>query len=177
MQPLTTPRLILRPLVVGDATHFARLLGPDPDAVRQMAQMPDPCTEAAARSWIEARLGPGACVFAILRRSDREFLGVAGYGGQADMPEMGYWIGAAYRRQGYTTEAIKALIDFARRGGVKRLHADTFPNNPASARVLAKVGFVAVGVVQRDFPARGGVRQLTRHIYDFAAARDAQTRA
>jgi len=175
-QSLTTPRLLLRPLVAGDAAHFARLLGPDPAAIQQMAQMPDPCTEAAARSWIEARLGPGACVFAILRRSDRAFLGVAGYGGQAEMPETGYWLGADYRGQGYTTEAIKALIDFARRSGVPRLHADTFPNNPASARVLAKAGFTPVGVVLRDFPARGGVRQLTRHIYDFTAARQAPAR-
>ncbi len=167
MRPITTPRLVLRPLVADDAAHFARLLGPDPVAVQQMAQMPDPCTEPAARAWIEARLGPGASVFAILRRSDGEFLGVAGYGGQTEMPEMGYWLGAPYRGQGYTTEAIKALLEFARQAGVPRLHADTFPGNPASERVLAKAGFTAVGTVQRNFPARGGVRELTRHIYDF----------
>ncbi len=165
---IETRRLILRPLLAADAVHFAHLLGPDPEAVRQMAQMPDPCTEAAAREWIEARLGPGGYVFAILRRSDGEFLGIAGFGGPTEMPEVGYWVGAGYRGQGYATEAIRALVEYAAFIGVPRLHADTFPNNPASERVLAKVGFVALGAVERNFPARGGRRQLTRHLYEIA---------
>jgi [ribosomal protein S5]-alanine N-acetyltransferase len=163
---IETQRLILRPLATSDAVHFARLLGPDPEAVRQMAQMPDPCTEDAAREWIEARLGPGGYVFAILRRSDDEFLGIAGFGGPADMPEVGYWIGAGYRGLGYATEAILALVEYAASIGVPRLHADTFPNNPGSERVLAKVGFAVSGTVERNFPARGGRRGLTRHVYD-----------
>lgn len=165
---IETQRLILRPLAASDAVHFARLLGPDPEAVRQMAQMPDPCTEDAAREWIEARLGPGGYVFAILRRSDGEFLGIAGFGGPAEMPEMGYWVGAGYRGQGYATEAIGGLVGYARDLGVQRLHADTFPNNPASERVLAKVGFIIAGLVERNFPARGGRRHLTRHVYEIA---------
>jgi RimJ/RimL family protein N-acetyltransferase len=167
---IETQRLILRPLLAADAVHFARLLGPDPEAVRQMAQMPDPCTESAAREWIEARLGPGGYVFAIVRRSDGEFLGIAGFGGPTDMPEVGYWIGSFYRGQNYATEALRALVEYARFIGVPRLHADTFPNNPASERVLAKAGFMAQGVVERNFPARGGLRQLTRHIYEIPGA-------
>lgn len=171
MQTMITPRLTLRPLAAADAIHFARLLGPDREAVQQMAQMPDPCTENAARGWIEARLGPGAYVFAILRRADEEFLGVAGFGGPPDLPEMGYWIGAPYRGQGFATEAITALVQQARFSGVPRLHADTFPGNPASARVLAKAGFIAVGTVERDFPARGGRRVLTRHLIELVGRR------
>lgn len=171
MKSIDTPRLILRPLEPDDAVHFARLLGPDPEAVQQMAQMPDPCTVDAAREWIEARLGPGGHVFAIVRRSDSEFLGVAGFGGPPNMPELGYWIGATYRRQGYTTEAIHALVEYAALIGVPRIHADTFPNNPASVRVLAKAGFVSTGIVERYFPARGGLRELTRHIYEIAGPR------
>lgn len=171
MRTITTSRLILRPLASADAVHFARLLGPDHDAVQQMAQMPDPCTEEAARGWIEARLGPGAYVFGIVRCADQEFLGVAGFGGPPDLPEMGYWIGSPYRGRGYATEAIMALVEHARRGGVPRLHADTFPGNPASARVLAKAGFIAIGIVERDFPARGGRRELTRHLIEFVERR------
>src|SRR5258708_20575913 len=171
MQPIVTSRLILRPLVSDDAVHFARLLGPDGGAGREMAEMPDPCTEPAARGWIGARLGPGAYVFAIVRRADHEFLGVAGFGGPLDLPEMGYWMGAPYRGQGYTTEAIIALVERARHSGVPRLHADTFPNNPASARVLAKAGFTAVGTVQRHFPPRRRLRELSRPIYEVSAGK------
>lgn len=157
-------RLVLRPLSPDDAEHFARLLGDDRPALRQMAQMPDPCTEPAARAWIASRLGPGAHVFAILRRHDRAFIGVVGFGGEPAMPEMGYWIGKPYRAIGYATEAIGCVVDYARAIGVPRIHADTFPDNPASARVLAKAGFVTTGTVQRLFPARGGRRELFRHV-------------
>jgi RimJ/RimL family protein N-acetyltransferase len=171
MDTIETERLILRPLHPSDAAYFARLLGPDPDAVRQMAQMPDPCTEEAAREWIEARLGPGGYVFAVLLRTGGEFIGVAGFGGPVDLPELGYWIGAPYRGQGYATEAIGGLIEYARQLGVPRIHADTFPNNPASVRVLAKAGFATTGDVERYFPARGGLRTLTRHVYQIAGRR------
>jgi RimJ/RimL family protein N-acetyltransferase len=161
---LTSHRLTFRPLVPEDGAHFARLLGDDHDAVRQMAQMPDPCTEPAARRWIQTRLGPGGHVFAILRRNDGEFLGVIGFGGSPSLPEMGYWIGKPYRGQGYATEAIERIIVYAASLGVAQIHADTFPDNPASARVLTKAGFVTTGLVERSFPARGGRRELLRHI-------------
>lgn len=163
---LTSTHLSLRPLSPDDACHFARLLGDDHAALLQMAQMPDPCTEPAARAWIVSRLGPGAHVFAILRGADEAFIGVVGFGGVAAMPEMGYWIGRDYRGQGYATEAIGEVVAYARALGVPRIHADTFPDNPASARVLAKAGFVTLGMVERHFPARGGRRELLRHVRD-----------
>lgn len=166
---LTSTHLSLRPLSPDDACHFARLLGDDHAALLQMAQMPDPCTEPAARAWIISRLGPGAHVFAILRRDDETFIGVVGFGGSPRMPEMGYWIGKPYRANGYATEAITCIMSYARELGVPRIHADTFPDNPASARVLAKAGFVTTGTVERVFPARGGLRELIRHVRDLSS--------
>jgi RimJ/RimL family protein N-acetyltransferase len=167
--PLVSNHLVLRPLTPDDAVHFATLLGNDRPALQQMAQMPDPCTEPAARAWILSRLGPGAHVFAILTRHDEVFIGVVGFGGHPSMPEMGYWIGKAYRARGYATEAIGRVVDYARDHGVPRIHADTFPDNPASARVLAKAGFVVTGTVERMFPSRGGRRELFRHVRELAA--------
>jgi RimJ/RimL family protein N-acetyltransferase len=162
---LTTSRLILRPLTPDDAVHFARLLAADPEAVRQMAEIPDPCTVPAARDWIARRVGPGAFVYALERREDGEFLGVGGFGGPPEMLELGYWIGLPFRRQGYATEAVRRIVAHATYLGIERLHADTFPDNPISARVLAKSGFMPSGVIVRNFPARGGRRELLRHIY------------
>ena len=160
---LTTLHLALRPLEIGDAAHFARLLGNDHAALKQMAQMPVPCTEQAAAEWIVTRLGPGAHIFGIVKRSDNDFVGVVGFGGDPAMPEMGYWIGKPYRGRGYATEAIVAVVRHAATLGVPRIHADTFLDNPASARVLAKAGFATTGRVRRNFPARGGLRDLLRH--------------
>ncbi len=160
---LITKRLILRPLELTDALYFEEQLGDDLEALRQMAQMPVPCTEKAARDWIASRLGPETSVFGILRRGDTRFIGVVGFGGDAKMPEMGYWIGGAYRGQGYATEAIISVVEHAATLGVPKIHADTFLDNPASARALAKAGFVKTGTVERVFPARGGRRELHRH--------------
>ncbi len=160
---LVTTRLILRPLELNDALYFEEQLGDDLEALRQMAQMPVPCTEPAAREWIASRLGPEASVFGILRRGDSRFVGVVGFGGEAAMPEMGYWIGRTFRGQGYATEAILRVVEHAATLGVPRIHADTFLDNPASARVLVKAGFVRTGTVERVFPARGGRRELHRH--------------
>jgi [ribosomal protein S5]-alanine N-acetyltransferase len=171
LDPIVTARLRLRMRTPGDAFHFERLLGGDSDALQQMAQMPDPCTEPAAREWIEARIGPGGHVFAIERLTDGEFLGIAGFGGHETMPELGYWIGRPFRGQGFATEAIRGVIGYARAIGIPRLHADTFPNNPASARALAKAGFVTIGTADRDFPARGGIRRLNRHVYEIEGRR------
>jgi RimJ/RimL family protein N-acetyltransferase len=162
---LRTARLLLRPLTPDDAAHFTRLLGPDPEAVRQMAEIPDPCTEPAARAWIEKRVGPGAYVFAIERRADSEFVGIVGFGGPAEMLELGYWIGQPYRRQGFATEAVCRLIAHAVSNGIERLHADTFPDNPISSRVLSRAGFLPTGIIVRDFPERGGRRELVRHLF------------
>jgi len=56
--------------------------------------------------------------------------------------EIGYWIGKLYWGRGLGTEAAKAIIQEARKTlGVKALKAGVFADNPASLRVLQKLGF------------------------------------
>jgi RimJ/RimL family protein N-acetyltransferase len=160
---IETPRLVLLPLVASDAPAFAALLGPDRDAIAMLSHMPDPLTVENAREWIALRTGPGGHVFA-LRRHDGTFVGTSGFGGPRDgIPGFGYWIGAAYRGSGYATEAGFACLTQARRLGVRKMVAETFPGNLASERVLAKLGFVPEGPVDRLYPLRGGWRRLTFH--------------
>ncbi|MBI1244190.1 MAG: GNAT family N-acetyltransferase [Alphaproteobacteria bacterium] len=156
----------MRPLVPDDARHFADLLGADPAAIAMLSHMPDPLTVEAAREWIELRTGPGGHVFA-LRDASGTFVGTSGFGGPRDgIPGFGYWIGAAYRGNGYATEAGDAIVAHARRLGVKRMVAETFPGNAPSERVLVKLGFRAEGPVIRNYPLRGGWRQLTLHVLE-----------
>lgn len=59
---------------------------------------------------------------------------------------IGYSILDAFQRRGYATEAVAALLDWAfARPGVQRIVADTFPDLPASIRVLEKNGFTRAG--------------------------------
>lgn len=165
---LRSQRLALRPLRMDDAEALVALLGNDREAVLQMSHMPYPCTLESARAWIALRTQPGPTTFAITRAADETFLGTIGFGGLPEMPAVGYWIGRPYRSQGYATEALQLIIAYVRRLGAKGLQAETFPENPASARVLAKCGFQDRGIGRRNYPARGGLCQFHIHILHFA---------
>ncbi len=165
---LCSPRLALRPLRLEDAERLVALLGKDRDAVLQMSYMPWPCTPAAAREWIALRMQPGAAAFAIVRTDDGTFLGTIGFGGLPEMPSVGYWIGRPYWNQGYATEALQIVIARVRALGAKGLQAETFPGNPASARVLIKCGFRYRGSGRRNYPARGGLVPVCAYVLHFA---------
>jgi RimJ/RimL family protein N-acetyltransferase len=60
---------------------------------------------------------------------------------------MGYWIARPFWGRGYATEACLALVDIARTLGLPSVEGSHFLDNPASARVLEKLGFEPLGVV------------------------------
>jgi len=60
--------------------------------------------------------------------------------------EIGYHVLASYRRRGYATEAVDALVSWAfRHAGAKAVTADTGVGNTPSRRLLEKLGFTLVG--------------------------------
>lgn len=136
---MQTRRLTLRPLIDADAVRIAALAG-DWDVARMTGRVPYPYSARAARQWIDD-LAPGEIVFAIDR--DGELIGLSGFTPQDDGDaEIGYWIGKDYWGQGYATEAAKAVIRFGfERCGVRAFHCSHFTDNPASARVIEKLGF------------------------------------
>jgi RimJ/RimL family protein N-acetyltransferase len=55
---------------------------------------------------------------------------------------LGYWLGEDFWGRGIMTEAVAAFIDFCFENfPLRRVSAEVFANNPASARVLEKAGF------------------------------------
>ena len=167
MEILKSPRLILRPLILNDAVHFARLLGPDPAGVRMTASIPNPCTEEAAREWIVQNTCPRTeHVFAVTHAQSGEFMGAIGFGDSPGNGELGYWIGKPFREKGYATEAIRRIVTHASHLGIRRLFAETFLTNPASSRVLIKNGFRLAGKGTRNIPARGGSRAVLKYVVE-----------
>lgn len=63
-------------------------------------------------------------------------------------PELGYWIGREHWGRGYATEAGRATLAVARALGHRQVSAAHFPDNPASGRVLAKLGFRPTGRIE-----------------------------
>jgi [ribosomal protein S5]-alanine N-acetyltransferase len=59
---------------------------------------------------------------------------------------VGYWLGEEFWGRGIMTEAVTAVTDFSFENfPLRRISAEVFANNPASARVLEKAGFVFEG--------------------------------
>jgi len=66
--------------------------------------------------------------------------------GVAQAGSLGYWMGAAYARQGYMTVAVRALVAFSFSTlKLHRVEAACIPENTASVRLLEKTGFVREG--------------------------------
>ncbi|ORU00075.1 GCN5-related N-acetyltransferase [Anaerovibrio sp. JC8] len=67
--------------------------------------------------------------------------------------EIGYGIDAEFQGQGYATEAVNAVVDWAmKQDGVSRVEAETELDNIASQHVLAKCGFVLNGIMGEEGP-------------------------
>ncbi|MBQ9545293.1 MAG: GNAT family N-acetyltransferase [Clostridia bacterium] len=67
--------------------------------------------------------------------------------------EIGYGISTEFRGRGYAAEAVGAAVSWALdQPGVRRVEAETGPDNTASQRVLEKCGFVPAGTTGEEGP-------------------------
>ncbi|MGY6628094.1 MAG: GNAT family N-acetyltransferase [Oceanicaulis sp.] len=171
---LTTQRLALRPLHLTDAPFLARE-GGRREVARMVARIPSPCPVLASECFV---LATGAAeqlrgdrVRLITRRDDGAPLGVIGLHPHRDSVwELGYWLALPAWGRGIATEAGAAMIADARIRGAEHLTAGHFSDNPASARVLTKLGFAYSdgGVETHMFSmgrmARAAHRAMALHI-------------
>ncbi|WP_448659980.1 GNAT family N-acetyltransferase [Sphingomonas sp. CJ99] len=153
-----TQRLLLRPGWIEDAPELARAIG-HWDVVRQLSRAPWPYGTADAERFLsDMRSTPKAASFLICARDGDHapIIGGIGYGPLDHRPtEFGYWLTPAAWHRGYATEAGRAVIDLARAMGVPRLTASHFIDNPASGRVLSRLGFTPNGTSPGWSAARG----------------------
>lgn len=88
-------------------------------------------------------------------------------------PELGYWIARSRWGQGYATEAARAILSIARTLGHRRLRASQFADNPASARVLAKLGFRPTAATEPRYSlARGETLPAQIHALELSGVGD-----
>ncbi|WP_083706551.1 GNAT family N-acetyltransferase [Sphingomonas sp. gentR] len=143
-----TPRLLLRPAWPEDAAALTQAIGHEAVA-RMAARVPYPYTIGDAEQWLARPCGPTEPQFLITaldRGGAPELIGgiaiIAGDTGH----ELGYWLTPAAWGRGYATEAGHAVIAMARHAlPIARLGAWHFADNPASGRVLTKLGFRPTG--------------------------------
>lgn len=153
-----TKRLLLRPGFPEDAQALAAAIA-DEKIVRNLATAPWPYALRDAEAFLAAPRDPVLPSFLIMERTAGEprLVGACGLGRRpSGAVELGYWIARAHWNRGFATEAGEALVAIANMLGLARLEASHFLDNPASARVLEKLGFVATGITSpRTSCARG----------------------
>lgn len=161
---LTSERLILRPPREGDALPMAALAN-DRRVAEGTLNMPFPYDAHDAEVFIEvareARMKNAFLANAVERKGDGVFIGVIGLAFQLEYnrAELGYWLGVPFWNQGYTTEAARILLDFAfRELRLNRVYAAHYGDNPASGRVMQKLGMAYEGTLRQHLIRLGRPR-------------------
>jgi RimJ/RimL family protein N-acetyltransferase len=152
---LETPRLILRPFEVADARDVQRLAG-DRAIADMTLNIPHPYEDGMAEQWIsthQPKFEAGELAsFAVVLRATGELVGAIGLviSRRFDRAELGYWVGRPYWNRGYCTEAGRALLEYGfTELSLNRIHASHLSRNPASGRVMEKLGITREGLLRQ----------------------------
>lgn len=144
---LLTPRLKLRQITPSDADALFAIHS-DVDAMRWYGV--DPITERAQAEtlaeafagWFVARTG---CRWGLERHDDQRLIGSCGFfrwNRSWRNCMVGYELARDCQGQGYMREAMAAILDYGfDELQLHRVQAECHPGNPASIRLLAKLGF------------------------------------
>lgn len=179
MVNLYSDNLILRPFELDDAERVRELAG-DYDIAKTTLHIPHPYPEGAAEEFItrshESAKQGNRYAFAIVRRLDDELLGAIGLSitPEYKRAEIAYWMGKPFWGQGYTTEAASRLLKFGfEELDLNRIYAYSFTTNPASSRVMQKIGMTYEGTLVQhvrkwdqyhDLVAYGIVKQTYKEL-------------
>ncbi|MDP3460328.1 MAG: GNAT family N-acetyltransferase [Hyphomonas sp.] len=147
---IRTSRLLLRPVTPQDSGPFTQAVN-DPRIYLMLASVPPEQTKAQTLAWIathdRAREEDTGHFYAITMPEGGLCGIISATRAQAEDPfEIGYWLMPEYWGKGLCTEAGAGLIrwlESARRARV--LVAGHFADNPASGRILTKLGFLPCG--------------------------------
>ncbi len=164
---LSTRRLLLRMPEPGDVAAITQQAGVF-DVADTTLKIPHPYTVQDARNWIrdagkQYRAGT-LLQWVIFLRGHNELIGAIGLSGidQAHRhAELGYWIGKPWWQNGFATEAARAVVEFAFSETVlHRIHAHHFARNPASGKVLQKIGMQYEGRLREHVVKWDGYEDL-----------------
>ncbi len=156
---LETERLILNAIGPTDIPQIVDYLQ---DKVYSdfTSNIPYPYRKEDAEYWLklaeEAFANSKGFTFAI-RNKDKKLIGAIGLHDEgSDKAELGYWIAIPYWNKGYVTEAAKAIIDFGfKELNFNKIFATYFPHNPASGKVMEKIGMKKEALLKQHLKKDG----------------------
>jgi|GEM_PF-65804 ribosomal-protein-alanine N-acetyltransferase len=155
---LVTKRLVLRPFNLSDAPALQRLAG-DFAVADTTAAIPHPYPDGAAEAWINTHkdefTGNKMLALAVTIKETEGLAGcisIHAIDKVCNSGELGYWIGKDFWGRGYCTEAASAIIKYGfEKIYLNRITAKHFARNPASGKVMQKLGMKSEGYLQQAF--------------------------
>ncbi len=167
-----TQRLTLRPGWPEDAAALTAAIAHEEVAFK-LARLPWPYTVAHAGEWLSKPQEGRNLTLMILAHEGPSPRLIGGIGIHPDEThggdEIGYWLTPDAWGRGYATEAGQAMLGIARHAmGLKRLRSGHFIDNPASGRVLAKLGFRTIGVEMQHCLSMGIDKPCAKLIIDLS---------
>ena len=158
---LRTARLVLRPFTAADAPAIQKYAGA-PEVASTTTNIPHPYPDGGAEEWIATHAEGWKQGRQLTLAITSEAAGLVGAVGLMIEPdhhraELGYWVGVPFWGRGYATEAAEALLAYAFDNlDLHRVEASFFSRNPASGRVMEKIGMRKEGV-RRECVRKDGV--------------------
>ena len=154
---LRTPRLVLRRPRAADAPAMFDAYTSDPEVARFLTWTTHESVDRAQTFlrrcdavWADGSAYPWAITV------DERLIGMIEVRFDGHRAEIGYAIARATWSQGYTTEAARAVVDWAlSQPAVRRVWAYTDVDNVPSARVLEKTGMAREGKIRKWYVPSG----------------------
>jgi [ribosomal protein S5]-alanine N-acetyltransferase len=162
-----TERLLLRPFMPSDAAAVQLLAG-NYEVAKTTLSLPHPYPDGAAELWIDfrrdaAKQGHGY-TFAIINKENDFLLGSISLNITSEhrRAELGYWLGPPYWGNGYTTEAAARVLQFGfSELNLNKIYAAAMVKNPASARIMIKLGMKHEGLFRQHVLKWGQPEDIT----------------
>lgn len=158
---ISLERLVLRPFILDDAPVVQQLAG-DPYVAETTLYIPHPYEDGVAEKWIGTHADnfnwDRSLELAIVHKEKDELIGAIciGYNNKFNHGELSYWIGKEYKNKGYCTEAAKGIVDYAFKPlKLNRIFARHLGKNPASGKVMEKLGMKYVGTLRQHVLKNG----------------------
>lgn len=143
MKELKTERLVLKKPGRKDRQSIISQIG-DWEVSKWLSRVPYPYTEDDADEWIRT-ISRKELTFNIFQ-NDSLVGGIELTPHEDNCYELGFWLGRRHWGQGFATEAGEGLLRYAVEGlGIGNFKSSYMKGNDASARVLAKLGFMKSG--------------------------------
>lgn len=166
---IDTPRLVLRLVRASDLPDLLAVNG-DEEVTRYLPYAAWKSLADGA-AWFErmAKISAtgAALQFVIVEKESARAIGTCllfRYDAASARAEIGYVMGRASWRRGFTHEALSALITHAFRGcELRRLEAEVDPGNVPSNRLLLKLGFTREGTLRERWVSKGVTTDSNLH--------------